>query len=130
MSLWIASLPMYNVSPRHAVSWHSLLSDCVEAFARAVGPGEVTIVDAPEGELLQHWRRNDLLLSQTCGFPYRMLGLAGAVRLIATPLFDAPGCEGPRYRSALVVSAKAWQRGATTLPACRGLRAACNSADS
>ena len=130
MSLWIASLPMYNVTPQHAVSWRSLLSDCVDAFARAAGPAEVAIVDATDGELLQHWGRNDLLLSQTCGFPYRMLGLASAVHLIATPLFDAPGCEGPRYRSALVVSAQAWQRGATTVAACRGLRAACNSADS
>ena len=130
MTRWIASLPMYNVTPQHAVLWHSLLSDCVTVFARSFDPGEVTVVNAPEGELMPHWRRKDLLLSQTCGFPYRMLGLADEVHLISTPIFDAPGCEGPRYRSVLVVSARAWARGANTLEACRGLRAAYNGADS
>ncbi|QGZ59240.1 PhnD/SsuA/transferrin family substrate-binding protein [Paraburkholderia acidiphila] len=121
---------MYNVTPHHAALWHALLSDCVAVFARAFEPGDVTIVNAPEGELMPHWRRKDLLLSQTCGYPYRMLGLADEVQLIATPIFDAPGCEGPRYRSVLVVSAEAWARGANTLEACRGLRAACNGTDS
>jgi len=130
MSRWTLSLPMYNVTPRHAVLWRSLLSDCLVAYSRAVGPVDVSIADSPDGELMPHWRREDLLLSQTCGYPYQMLGLGGEVQLIATPLFDAPGCEGPRYRSALVVSTSAWEHGATTLAACRGLRAACNSADS
>jgi ABC-type phosphate/phosphonate transport system substrate-binding protein len=130
MNRWIASLPMYNVTPRHAMLWRALLEDCISDLARAGGPSGVTIVDAPDGELMGHWRRADLLLSQTCGFPYRVLGLANEVQLIATPVFDAEGCEGPRYRSALVVSNAAWDRGATTLDACRGLRAACNSADS
>ena len=130
MTRWIASLPMYNVSPQHAALWRSLLSDCVTIFARSFDPGDVAIVNAPDGELMPHWRRKDLLLSQTCGFPYRMLGLADEVHLIATPIFDAPGCEGPRYRSVLAVSAQAWERGAKTLEACRGLRAACNGADS
>jgi ABC-type phosphate/phosphonate transport system substrate-binding protein len=130
MSRWIASLPMYNVTPQHGLLWRSLLSDCIEAYTRTVGPADVTLVDAPDGDLMTHWRREDLLLSQTCGFPYRMLGLAREVHLIAAPLFDVPGCEGHRYRSEIVASAAAWARGATTLAACSGLRAACNSADS
>jgi hypothetical protein len=52
------------------------------------------------------------------------------VHLIATPAFDAPGCHGARYSSVLVVSARAQARGATTLAACRGLRAAINGDDS
>ncbi|WP_321945188.1 phosphate/phosphite/phosphonate ABC transporter substrate-binding protein [Paraburkholderia sp. J10-1] len=130
MTRWIASLPMYNVTPHHAALWRSLLSESVAVFARSFDPGEVTIVNSPEGELMPHWRRKDLLLSQTCGFPYRILGLADEVQLISTPIFDAPGCEGPRYRSVLVVSAQAWERGANMLEACRGLRAACNGVDS
>lgn len=130
MNRWIASLPMYNVTPQHAMLWRALLEDGIGALARAGGPSGVTLVDAPDGELISHWRSPDLLLSQTCGFPYRMLGLAHAVQLIATPVFDAEGCEGPRYRSVLVVSNAVWTRGATTLEACRGLRAACNGADS
>ncbi|MEM5424362.1 phosphate/phosphite/phosphonate ABC transporter substrate-binding protein [Paraburkholderia ferrariae] len=130
MTRWIASLPMYNVTPQHAAAWRSLLSDSLGIVARSFDIGDITIENAPEGELMPHWRRGDLLLSQTCGFPYRLLGLANEVRLIATPIFDAPGCEGPRYRSVLAVSSQAWERGAKTLEACRGLRAACNSADS
>ncbi|WP_028205834.1 phosphate/phosphite/phosphonate ABC transporter substrate-binding protein [Paraburkholderia nodosa] len=130
MTRWIASLPMYNVTPQHAASWRSLLSDCLSIVARSFELGDIAIENAPEGELMPHWHREDLLLSQTCGYPYRMLGLAKEVHLIATPIFDAPGCEGPRYRSVLVVSAQAWELGAKTLAACRGLRAACNGADS
>ncbi|MBB2926217.1 phosphate/phosphite/phosphonate ABC transporter substrate-binding protein [Paraburkholderia silvatlantica] len=130
MTRWTASLPMYNVTPEHAAWWRSLLSDSLAIVARASDLGDITIGNAPAGELMSHWRRKDLLLSQTCGYPYRMLGLANDVHLIATPIFDAPGCEGPRYRSVIVVSAQAWKRGAKTLEACRGLRAACNGADS
>ncbi|MBD2943647.1 phosphate/phosphite/phosphonate ABC transporter substrate-binding protein [Burkholderia pseudomallei] len=134
MTRWIAGLPMYNVTPRHAALWRSLLRDALHAFARAGGPANVTLLGEPsgepDGELLPLWRRGDLLLSQTCGYPYRMLGVGDAVHLIATPVFDAAGCDGPRYCSMLAVSASAHARGATTLAACRGLRAACNGDDS
>ncbi|WP_321869216.1 phosphate/phosphite/phosphonate ABC transporter substrate-binding protein [Burkholderia ubonensis] len=130
MSRWIAGLPMYNVTPRHAALWRALLRDALDAFAHAGGPAGVALRDEPFGDLLSFWRREDLLLSQTCGYPYRMLGLGDAVRLIATPAFDVKGCEGAHYRSVLVVSARAHAGGATTLAACRGLRAAYNGDDS
>ncbi|TKC86351.1 phosphate ABC transporter substrate-binding protein [Trinickia terrae] len=130
MSRWTATLPMYNVTPQHGRLWRALLRDALEAFARAGGPGDFVILEEAPDELMPLWRRPDLLLSQTCGFPYRMLGLQEAVHLVATPVFDAEGCEGAHYRSAIAVSAAAWARGATTLAACRGLRAACNGKDS
>ncbi|MBZ5789642.1 PhnD/SsuA/transferrin family substrate-binding protein [Burkholderia contaminans] len=130
MSQWIAALPMYNVTPRHAVLWRALLRDALAAFATAGGPADVALPDEPFGDLHALWRRGDLLLSQTCGYPYRMLGLRDDVRLIATPCFDADGCDGAQYRSMLVVSARAHAGGATTLAACRGLRAAFNGEDS
>jgi ABC-type phosphate/phosphonate transport system substrate-binding protein len=130
MTRWIAALPMYNVTPRHAMLWRTLLHDALAAFAPAAGVTDAAILDEPYGNLMALWRRDDLLLSQTCGYPYRVLGLADNVRLIATPMFDAEGCEGPRYRSAIMVSNAAWTQGATSLAACRGLRAACNSDDS
>jgi ABC-type phosphate/phosphonate transport system substrate-binding protein len=130
MPRWIAALPMYNVTPRHAMLWGTLLHDTLAAFAQASGVTDAAILDEPYGNLMALWRRNDLLLSQTCGYPYRVLGLADTVRLIATPMFDAECCQGPRYRSAIMVSSAAWAQGATSLAACRGLRAACNSDDS
>jgi ABC-type phosphate/phosphonate transport system substrate-binding protein len=130
MTRWIAALPMYNVTPRHAMLWRTLLHDALAAFARSAGVTDTAILDEPYGNLMALWRRDDLLLSQTCGYPYRVLDLADKVRLISTPMFEAEGCDGPRYRSTIVVSAAAWARGATNLLACRGLRAACNGEDS
>ncbi|NTZ04610.1 phosphate ABC transporter substrate-binding protein [Burkholderia metallica] len=130
MSPWIAVLPMYNVTPRHAALWRALLRDALDAFANTGGPADVALPDAPFDDLQALWRRDDLLLSQTCGYPYRMLGLRDAVRLIATPVFDVDGCDGARYSSVLVVSARVHAGGATTLAACRGLRAAFNGEDS
>ena len=130
MSQWTAALPMYNITPHHAALWRALLQDTLDAFAQAGGPRDVALLDEPHGDLLALWRRPDLLLSQTCGFPYRVLGLAHSVQLLATPAFDAEGCERAHYRSTLVISARAWAQGAVTLAACRGLRAACNGPDS
>ncbi|WP_322082515.1 phosphate/phosphite/phosphonate ABC transporter substrate-binding protein [Burkholderia sp. BCC1972] len=130
MNPWIAVLPMYNVTPRHAALWRALLRDALDAFANAGGPVDVARPDAPFDDLHALWRRDDLLLSQTCGYPYRMLGMRDVVRLIATPVFDADGCNGAHYSSVLVVSARVHAGGATTLAACRGLRAAYNGADS
>lgn len=130
MTSWIAVLPMYNVTPRHAALWRALLRDALDAFANAGGPVDVARPDTPFDDLHALWRRDDLLLSQTCGYPYRMLGLRDVVRLIATPVFDADGCDGVHYSSVLVVSARVHAGGATTLAACRGLRAGYNGADS
>jgi ABC-type phosphate/phosphonate transport system substrate-binding protein len=70
----------------------------------------------------QAWLRPDLLLAQTCGFPY-VKKLRGRVRLVATPVYGLPGCDGPLNRSKIIV--------ATTSPAAsledlRGLTAAIN----
>jgi hypothetical protein len=48
------------------------------------------------------WLRPDLVLSQTCGMPYR-LGLHDRVTLIGTPDYGLEGCPPGHYRSALVV---------------------------
>lgn len=43
-----------------------------------------------------------LLLGQCCGYDV-VYGFAGAVTPLATPCYAAPGCEGPRYRSFVLV---------------------------
>jgi ABC-type phosphate/phosphonate transport system substrate-binding protein len=48
------------------------------------------------------WRDPGLVLSQTCGYPYATR-LSGHLRLVATPVYDAEGCEGPLYSSAIIV---------------------------
>lgn len=56
--------------------------------------------------------------------------LPESLQLVATPVFDAPGCDGPRYCCQLIVSEAAWSRCAISLEACRGLRAAYNDGHS
>ena len=43
-----------------------------------------------------------LLLGQTCGYPL-LNALSGQVQLVATPVYDVEGCDGPTYCSFLVV---------------------------
>ncbi|MEM5388401.1 PhnD/SsuA/transferrin family substrate-binding protein [Paraburkholderia phymatum] len=115
----IAALPMYNVSPALAADWRTLLIDVlkhVDPTARIVEPDD----------LHAFWRQPGLLISQTCGYPY-VLGLHEHVRLIATPHFDAPGCDGATYSSVLVTRASAQF---DSLDTCRDARAAYNATDS
>src|SRR3954454_8351186 len=48
------------------------------------------------------WREPSLVLSQTCGFPFATR-LRGIVRMVGTPVYDVPGCDGPYYSSMIVV---------------------------
>jgi len=116
----IAALPMYNVTPAVADEWRSLLSEvvyAVDAHASLIDPGD---------DLHALWHRPDLLISQTCGYPF-VSGLQRHVQLIATPQFEAPGCAGADYSSVLIKRANA---PFASLDACRGARAAYNQDDS
>lgn len=88
-------------------------------------------VDAPDAldrstPLEDLWTRPDLLLAQTCGYPFAS-GLRGAVRVLGTPCYAACGCDGPRYASWLVVRRDETARGLAEL---RGRVIAINSRDS
>ena len=72
------------------------------------------------------WVHPDLLLAQTCGFPY-VKHLRGKVRLVATPVYDHPGCDGPAMCSLIVVHRDSPAR---VLADLRGAHAAINQPDS
>lgn len=114
---WTVALPMYNVSP--------MLRDGYEALATAllaqadVDRDAVLVRDVP---LPGFWTRPDLLLSQTCGYPY-LRALQDQVVLLATPCYDVPGCHGSDYASAIVVRADG---AIATLADARGRVAAVN----
>lgn len=113
----IVSLPMYNVSPRLQRGYEALLAQLlVDADVRE----PTTLLRAPELPAL--WHRPDLLLGQTCGYPY-VTSLHGVVELIATPCFDFPGCAGSDYSSVIVTRAV---DGVGVLAEARGLTAAVN----
>lgn len=51
------------------------------------------------------WRDPKLILAQTCGFPL-VTELRDSVRVVATPCYDFPCCDGPLYCSVIVVRAE------------------------
>lgn len=66
------------------------------------------------------WQDPALMFAQTCGYPY-YARLQERVALVATPCYAVEGCDGPRYRSAIVVRADS---GRQNLADCRGAVAA------
>jgi ABC-type phosphate/phosphonate transport system substrate-binding protein len=117
----LASLPMYDLpelAPATDAWWRAL--------ARALrAEGIFDLPEAPaRGESFDSlWTRPELLFSQTCGYPLTHR-FRDALLYVATPCYAAEGCQGPNYRSALVVRAGDAARGLGDL---RGRRCAINS---
>jgi ABC-type phosphate/phosphonate transport system substrate-binding protein len=98
----IASLGMYDLPP---------LRDDTDAFWALVRDGlRARGIAAPEtltrgaGAYWQAWQDPALVLSQTCGFPFRAR-LHGQVTLVGTPDFGVAGCPAGYYRSVYLVRA-------------------------
>jgi ABC-type phosphate/phosphonate transport system substrate-binding protein len=118
----IASLGMYDFGPAQAANdrlWR-LIRDGLR------GRG----IDAPEaltrGEpaYWEAWQSPDLLLSQTCGYPFRAR-LHGRVTYVGTPDYGVEGCGPGFYRSVFVARADDPR---TTLENFDGARLAYNEA--
>ncbi|SEN18717.1 ABC-type phosphate/phosphonate transport system, substrate-binding protein [Duganella sp. CF517] len=116
---WIAALPMYNVSERLGRAYEDFLVALAQEAGQEVSP------QSPS-DLPAFWRRRDLLLSQTCGYPY-MTRLRGEVTLVATPCYDFAGCSGSDYSSVIVVREGA---GVDVLADAAGLVAVVNDVNS
>lgn len=98
----VASLPMYDfpeLRAAHDEFWGALagrlgaagLKDVPRSLTRGVSPGEV-------------WGNDRLLFGQGCEYPLAK-AFGDRVRIVAHPAYSATGCEGSRYRSAIVVRA-------------------------
>lgn len=91
----IASLPMYDRDELRAATdrfWTLIRNH--------LGFGPVSLSRGTD--LWATWTAPDLVLSQTCGLPFR-LHLAPRVTLVGTPDYGLDGCEPGEYRSVLVV---------------------------
>jgi len=112
-----AELPMYDLAElRQATdAWWAGIARALRREGIEDVPNRLTREQSVEGRL-------DLLLSQVCGS--NMAG-EGRERLayVATPCYTAPGCNGPLYRSVIVVLATCPAR---TLEELRGSRCAIN----
>jgi ABC-type phosphate/phosphonate transport system substrate-binding protein len=96
----IASLPMYDMQP--VIAANDRLWDAIRDGLRARGMAAPAALLRGLDDLLAHWLAPDLVLSQTCGMPYRTR-LHGKVTLIGTPDFGVPGAPAGYYRSVFVV---------------------------
>ena len=96
----IASLPMYDfpdcgqANDRYWVGIRDAL--------RQAGIGAPDALSRGMPDFVAHWMRPDLVLSQTCGYPFRAM-LQGRVTLIGTPDFGLEGCPPGYYQSLFVV---------------------------
>ncbi len=97
----IASLPMYQ-RPQLAAT-HNLLWRFIRERLAAAGIDSPVALSIDKDEL-STWTDPKLVLSQTCGMPYRSL-LHDRVNLVGTPDYAVDGCAPGYYRSAIVVRA-------------------------
>jgi ABC-type phosphate/phosphonate transport system substrate-binding protein len=95
-----ASLPMYNLPEMRQVNarfWEALRGLLLEAGVADL-PGALTFERRPVPERLE----SGMLFSQTCGYPLETVFRGQAIRL-GTPVYDAPGCDGPTHCAFFVV---------------------------
>ena len=122
MTARLASLPMYLANrPAVADLWELLRRSLADAGLQRL-PTALTWPD----DYHAHWLAPDLLLSQTCGYPFTD-DLAGKVQLLGAFAYDAPQCSGIACRSVLVARA---EHGHLGLAGFRGMRAAFNAPNS
>jgi len=116
----LVSLPMYGTDahPEARAEWWRGIRRHLSGDIAENAPEALT----EPHDVHAHWRDPDLLLSQTCGAPLVTV-LGGAVRVVGTPIYDAEGCDGVRYTSAVIVRA---DDPARTLADLRGRRLAIN----
>ena len=119
----IASLPMYDWPEIRMATdawWCGLARKL-----RAEGVQDVPDTLCRTEEFAILWAAPDLLISQTCGYPLTHEWF-GKLEVVATPHYDADGCNGPSYCSFLL----ARHDDARGLEEFRGAVAAYNGTDS
>jgi ABC-type phosphate/phosphonate transport system substrate-binding protein len=120
----IADLPWYDLDEIVAATdawWGG-----IARHLRALGIDRVPEQLSRDGSHLDRWRDPELLLSQACGYDV-LYDSRDDIVPIATPCYAAAGCEGPRYRSVVIVRAEDRRRDVDQL---RGTRVAINEASS
>jgi ABC-type phosphate/phosphonate transport system substrate-binding protein len=119
-----ASLPMYDL-PELRDATDQLWARLAHHLVRA-GVGRVPEHLDRETPYDAVGRKPTLLFGQTCGYPLTHADRRH-LRVIATPRYAVAGCEGARYRSAIVVQADSR---AESLADLRGATCAVNGFDS
>lgn len=98
----IASLGMYDFGPLHGPN--DRLWALIRDGLRTQGIAAPDSLTRGEGAYWQAWESPDLILSQTCGYPFRA-HLHEKVTYVGTPDFGVEGCPPGHYRSVFVARA-------------------------
>jgi ABC-type phosphate/phosphonate transport system substrate-binding protein len=96
----LVSLPMYNLPEMREANarfWEALRGRLLETGLADV-PEKLIFERGPVPPRLE----DELLFSQTCGYPLETVFKGQAIRLGA-PIYDAPGCDGPSHRAYFLV---------------------------
>lgn len=94
----IASLPMYDwpeTREHNDQFWHRLQTELRQICTTT--PAQLSRSDEHK-----QWQRNDVLLSQTCGYPL-VTSLPETTVVVGTPLYGCQFCENGHYASAILV---------------------------
>ena len=95
----IAALPMYDFA--ELTAWHDALWHAIAMRLRNAGVMAPLTLTRDRGPI-DLWQHPRLLLGQGCEYPIAT-SFFRFVRPVATPRYAVPGCDGARYRSAIVV---------------------------
>lgn len=114
----VAELSMYT----EPVAVSGAYAELVRSVATHLG---LELESAPT-DLASLWRHPQLLLAQTCGYPW-VTQLRGKVRLVAAPRYTFQGCDGAKHCSFILVPESST---AVSLEDLRGTRVAINGPDS
>ncbi len=120
----IASLGMYDqpfMQSSNNLLWQVIRHSITNTDETINVPGELN----RDMSLADQWRSPELLLSQTCGYPY-LTGFRDYLQLVATPVYTHKGCSDTCYSSLLLSANDA----STELADFRGKRLAANSPES
>lgn len=116
----IAALPMYDFAGVRTAT--DALWTAIAGRLRAAGESDVPSTLARDIPYDATWTDARLLFGQACQYPLSRLAPVPAY-LLGIPMYTAPGCDGSRYRSAIVVRK---DDPAESLAALRGRRCAYN----
>jgi ABC-type phosphate/phosphonate transport system substrate-binding protein len=87
-----------ETAPAHDRLWERVRAGLIDAGMNGTKlPAALT----RDGDVWAQWLSPDLILSQTCGYPYRAR-LHGKVTLVGTPDYGVPDCAPGHYYSVLI----------------------------
>jgi ABC-type phosphate/phosphonate transport system substrate-binding protein len=96
----VAQLPMYDLPEVRAAN--DALWRGIAARLRAAGVAEVPAALARHLTHHEAWGHPGLMFGQTCGYP-AVHGYRNVLRIVAAPIYNAPGCSGTLHRSFFIV---------------------------